>query len=400
MLLSLSGWPPVSVTTSHIQLHSSQAPWHCSPSAKSTVFVREGHDTAVHCLCCVSSAAVRLTWAPRGTLRNSALAARRASSSGNPSILNAAADRRLALTLGTAVAVGTLVSASAASARNTYPLDYVCKDAPCHPEEDPVAARIRKEIGFKEPMRSLGQTWDIRQLDQTKRGLQVFYPPWLAGRWAVRSKYLGAQLPLGQKFIGPTVPGARKGSVILVADIGYDPAEAYEQRFYVSDLEGGVVADRAFNAASCLKAYWPESEVTKASYDPAANTTRFSLSYTTPSRKKSLEGIGGVVTAERVKRAVEMYVNNRENAYETPDSFCCSELYRQAALETARSYDYQTNLALQRSSDTEVLAKYTVGAFLNPQDELYFQAGDKAVAVYAYSQRWTRIPETSALTTK
>eukprot|EP00930_Biecheleria_cincta_P031248 TRINITY_DN21702_c0_g1_i1.p1 TRINITY_DN21702_c0_g1~~TRINITY_DN21702_c0_g1_i1.p1 ORF type:complete len:219 (+),score=8.28 TRINITY_DN21702_c0_g1_i1:107-763(+) len=207
MLLAPSG-RPLMFSTSHASPNELQAPWRCSPYAN-LVLACGGHDTRVPFLRYIDAAVVRLTCATRGAVRSSALPARHSSSrspssgSDTSGLQRTTTERRLALTLGAAVAVGAIVGTSAASARNTYPLDYVCKTAPCHSEEDPVAARIRKEIAFKEPMRSLGQTWDIRQLDQTKRGLQIFYPPWLAGRWAVRSKYLGAELPQGRNLSVP-----------------------------------------------------------------------------------------------------------------------------------------------------------------------------------------------------
>ncbi|CAE8581127.1 unnamed protein product [Polarella glacialis] len=264
-------------------------------------------------------------------------------------------------------------------------------------EESSVVARLRKELHGVEAVRSPGQSWAVGQLLPNKRGLQQLYPTWMEGRWSVRSKFLGASAPLGNRFVSgnAAVPGVRKGSIVILADVGGEPPD-FEERFVRSELEGGVVADRAANLPARLQAFWPQAEVTRCEYDPEKDPTRLSLDFTTP-RRASLQGLGGSELNRqqptRDKRAIELFINNREGGFETEDAFICSELYRQSALEQARAYDFKTLLALQRREGGEVLAKLRVGAFLNPRDQLYFEAGDQAVAVYDYSLRYLRKPD-------
>lgn len=259
----------------------------------------------------------------------------------------------------------------------------------------PVAVRLRRELLGQAPMKSPGQSWAVQQLLPNKRGLQQLYPPWMEGRWAVRASFLGGSTPLGRRFVGPATPGSRKGSIVLLADAGLPAPEEYEQRFLRSELEGGVVADRAFNVPSVLLAFWPEVEVTRCEYDPATNPTRLSLDFTTPPRRPATEGLGGVEAgpgSTRVRRAVELFINNREGGYEgRQESFICAEFYRQSALEQATAYDYKTLLSLARRTDEEVTARLRVGSLLNPRDELYFEAAERAVAVFDYAMTYRRV---------
>ncbi|CAK0889868.1 unnamed protein product, partial [Prorocentrum cordatum] len=113
------------------------------------------------------------------------------------------------------------------------------------------------------------------------------------------------QVPRGIRAAGEALRGAlgrrqqEKGTIVFVADVGFDPPEAFEQRYAASDLEGGVVADRAFNVPVVLRAFWPQVEDAQARYRPGENPTRLTLDYTTPSRKSGTQGLRGAEVWQR-----------------------------------------------------------------------------------------------------
>ena len=225
----------------------------------------------------------------------------------------------------------------------------------------------------------------------SNREKQLFYPDWLEGTWDVTAEFAGFSAPLGNRFISPAVPGLRKCSILRIADVGASPVR-YRARYVRSAAEGGVVADRVFNAASAVGAFLGRpGAVQRVQYDPAANPTRYSVVYTTPRRATDYDQTPDLWKAE-------LFLNNRSAATRPlPDgreAFLFAEAERQV-LQAARQggvYDFVLAARLEPvdAGKTQIEGFQRVAAFLQPQDALYFEAGGRAVAVYDYRLRLTR----------
>jgi len=122
------------------------------------------------------------------------------------------------------------------------------------------------------PTANPGVAWAVGN-----RNKQLRYPPWMQGTWGVRARFLSASFPLGKRFLSKAVPGALKASLaVVLPDVGagMDGEVLYRQRFLISDQQGGVVADRAFNVQQIMDAYLGYEAVKAVNYDPLDNPTR------------------------------------------------------------------------------------------------------------------------------
>ena len=153
-----------------------------------------------------------------------------------------------------------------------------------------------------------GLSWSVGKAQK-----QLFYPAWFEGEWDVTAEFAGFYDPQGPRFLGPSVPGFKKFSILRAADCGATPVQ-YRVRYVYSKAEGGVVADRVFNTKSCVEAFVRRpGAVRSVEYDPVANPTRYSVVYTTPRKFDTYD------QAEDVWKA-ELFVNNRTSATRTKAS--------------------------------------------------------------------------------
>jgi hypothetical protein len=141
--------------------------------------------------------------------------------------------------------------------------------------------------------------------------------------------------------------------------------------------------------------------VQSVSYSPADNPTRLNVVWSTP-RKDAAE-------QSRDLRKAEIFINNRGGSSSGgsssegggssggsggQQSFCCFELYRQVtqAKQQGAVGDYAAwwEFTPSAASPNKLAVRQRVAAFLQPQDALYFESGDKAVAVYDYVYEYIR----------
>ncbi len=73
------------------------------------------------------------------------------------------------------------------------------------------------------------------------------------------------------------------------------------------------------------------------------------------------------------------------------------EVYRQVsqARQQGAVYDYSVISRYGLQGDGSVAVQQRVAAFMQPQDALYFDAGDRAVALYDYSHAYVPVPAAS-----
>jgi hypothetical protein len=147
--------------------------------------------------------------------------------------------------------------------------------------------------------------------------------------------------------------------------------------------------------------------VQSVEYDPADNPTRAAVVYATPRKDTSV--------ISRDLRKAELFINNRASSSACGGStgsaagpgseagggggaaggegcLLVLELYRQVAQARQQGavYDYAVISRFGLQADGSVDVAQRVAAFMQPQDALYFEAGDRAVALYDYSHTYTK----------
>ncbi|GAQ79771.1 hypothetical protein KFL_000380040 [Klebsormidium nitens] len=216
---------------------------------------------------------------------------------------------------------------------------------------------------------------------------QLYYPQWLFGTWTVTAKLTGFKAPLGERFIST-------GLAREVADPRYGVGSAvqYEARFYstLPDTwanklrvtagqlpESAIIADRAFNAKSLMEASLGYGGVQESVYDPRGSPTRQTI-VLSPSGPQG-QPLG--------PRRLELYINNRFSESDAAGDFVCAELFRRVKLGV-RQVDVADSEAIyrfHRESDDRITGSKRRAIYLQPQDELYFEAGNCAVALLDYA---------------
>ena len=144
--------------------------------------------------------------------------------------------------------------------------------------------------------------------------------------------------------------------------------------------------------------------VQSVEYEAADNPTRLAVVYATPRKDTSV--------ISRDLRKAELFINNRTSAAcssgdagadadadasssssSGQQCFVALELFRQVsqARQQGNIYDYAVLSRFRQQADGSVQVAQRVAAFMQPQDALYFEAGDRAVALYDYSHTYTRV---------
>ena len=222
------------------------------------------------------------------------------------------------------------------------------------------------------------------------KGDGLVFPPWMEGRWLVRSRPLSTAAPLGRRFL-PTDLARMK-----VGDTSAAPGLEYEVRFARRAADGAVVSDRANNLRAVQDAAAGYRRVEEVRY--SADAAKISVSY-------SPFGPNG--TYPGASRA-EVYLNWRRQSQPRADAsaFAFAEATRTVFLSQRRELstvsDAETLCSFQRTSEAaggggnEVLARQRVLRFLTPnpnsiEGELWSQAQGRAVALLDYELRLERL---------
>lgn len=220
-------------------------------------------------------------------------------------------------------------------------------------------------------------------------GKQVYYPTWLEGEWIFSdAKLLNVSNPFGLRVVSRVTPGVTKFSMIAaLPDVGAslkDTPLFFRQRFIRDPLAkdaatAPIVADRPFNIAALVSGFMGSPLVESIAYDPAVNATRLSIVYRTPRRDRP---------GSYDMRKAEIFLNNRAAECSGPDSdsFTVIENIRQVdqASRSGYTYDYANVVRYRRLDAGTVEVRQRAAAFANPQDPLFFETGDKAIALYDY----------------
>ncbi|KAI8464780.1 MAG: hypothetical protein J3K34DRAFT_439122 [Monoraphidium minutum] len=242
------------------------------------------------------------------------------------------------------------------------------------------------------------------------------------GEWDVESTFTGFRAPLGPRYVRPALleaagAGAEEG--------GVGSRYAFKQRFFstLPDTfannarvnlgllpEDAVIADRAFNARASANAYLGDpSAVLAADYD-ARVPDRLTLEF---------QRLAADMRPLPPRRA-ELYIQNIQSAelepvYSEEDApsaayaafpppnapgWVLSELCRQVTLgvRSAEVQDYEVATVFALVSPSRIVARQRTLLYLEPRDDLYFQARGRAVAAYDYELSYRRVAAPSGAT--
>ncbi len=176
---------------------------------------------------------------------------------------------------------------------------------------------------------------------------------------------------------------------------------------------------RVFNIRQQVDAFLGEPSVRSVLYNPTDDPTRVSIEYITKRKDTAPASANAPSMPVDVRRA-QLFINNRRSQQPSENVFVCSELYRQVggsvctmtcaalySLHVCPFNHHQVNQAKRQGSvgDYEVFWEYTrdpnnpdtvqarqrVAAYLQPEDALYFQSGNRAVATYDYTYVLTKL---------
>lgn len=209
----------------------------------------------------------------------------------------------------------------------------------------------------------------------------LVYPSWFVGEWTVTTTLVDLVAPLAPNI---TTPGFNASQQYLNQPVTFRVRFAEAQclhnpsivsiRSPLTDPDAHVVADRAFNGLNLAKAYLGNHAIYSVKVDPKNPNRQITL----------LPGDRQLITTI-TKRATE-----------TPEAnqFFFTEIFQQQFRGAGQLYfnEVEATTAYQnRLSNTSVITANQVTAiYLSPQDQDYFRAGNRPVALYYYRLEFTR----------
>ncbi|CAG9467093.1 unnamed protein product [Pedinophyceae sp. YPF-701] len=213
------------------------------------------------------------------------------------------------------------------------------------------------------------------------------FPDFLLGDWTVTSTFTNFRTPLGPRFAHP---GSAEAARRPASEGGVGSTTTYPLRFVRTQPGGPVQSDRPFNARSAFnartKSFLGFEAVFDAEYDPKSPNNKLVLTFST---------LGADLRPLPPKR-LEVGINNRASgpaAAGGDRAWCASEFCRQVLVAPRRVEveDYEVLWRWEVERDGVVRARQRRAEYLQPQDQLYFDAKGRAIAVYDYDVTMCRV---------
>ncbi|XHX77355.1 MAG: DUF6816 family protein [Stenomitos frigidus ULC029] len=232
--------------------------------------------------------------------------------------------------------------------------------------------------------------WDTKPAVQPANG-DLEYPDWLAGTWTMTSTLVELAAPLAPAIVTPGFDSNQKYlNQPIACTVRFVLSHSLPTRstvFSLLPLKGlikdAVVSDRAFNGFNLAKAYLGDS-VLAVTVDPRS-----------PNRQITLMDGGRQLISVVTARAVE-----------TPDAndFLTTELFQQVFRGVPNPYlnQVETTTAYHRLAELVtgeapvITADQVTAIYLSPQDEDYFKAVDRPVALYRYQLEFVHVNDEGA----
>ena len=235
---------------------------------------------------------------------------------------------------------------------------------------------------------------------------ELYYAPFLFGRWNVTATLKRKIYPYGREFVpsnsllegSPRNREEKVGSTTCY-EVHYFStlANTFQNQLTVQLGTGvpksRVIADRAYNAISLSKAYKQFTPVQDVQWDPTKDPTRLSL------------GFGAAPVAEDMRplgpRRGEIYLRARQTeSMDDNNVFACTEQSRVVTLAQGVTIvsDTESITEFTRIDPNTVQALNRIAVFLTPNPNsregiLWQQVGGRAVAFFDYEIEMKRITE-------
>lgn len=259
------------------------------------------------------------------------------------------------------------------------------------PRPDSLAARIATSGSIQQP--GIMPPWAPKQL---------YYPRWMFGEWQVDMEFVALRTPLGRDFVPR---GFLQAAEAPAEEGGLGSTYSFRQRFYstlpdtldnrlrvnlgLGMPRDAIIADRAFNTRESTNAFLGWQAVDDVEYDPRAAPLRqvVTLSRLAPD------------TAPLPPRRLELFINALSQEDGPPEggadtAFYTSELCRQVLLgvRQVEVKDYEIMHSYRLTGPGAAEGRQRSCLYLQPQEERFFQAAGRAVAVYDYRFSMRRLP--------
>ncbi|CAK0814553.1 unnamed protein product [Prorocentrum cordatum] len=211
----------------------------------------------------------------------------------------------------------------------------------------------------------------------------VIYPDWVEGRWQIQQTLAKYSAPLGKKFLGATADKtlAEKQQQLC-------KPVTFELR-YVRTARGDLVEDRAFNLKSRLNALAGKQVVKEVTYAeiPSYGPTKQSDGSDDPQLAAVVQFEGGISQKQFITR----FVTERGDEGNVFRALVSQRVIFATGSGTVVSADEEAITSLRRKPDGSIVGRLRSVGYLNPKDELYFDAANRAVAIADYSMKLTAI---------
>lgn len=196
------------------------------------------------------------------------------------------------------------------------------------------------------------------------------YPAWFEGDWQATCQLTALTAPLAPEINSPGFEGNR---TLLGKPVSFDVrfvARRDRRRALAPALAAPVqmVSDRAYNGLNIARAYLGPELVSTVDVDTK-----------NPNRQ---------ITTLRDRRQLISVIPARATEQPSDSDFITTEIFQQVfrgqgnpylnQVETTTAYHYQPD------QDPPILADQITAIYLSPQDEDYFKAGDRPIALYKY----------------
>lgn len=221
--------------------------------------------------------------------------------------------------------------------------------------------------------------WQGKLTVPTANG-DLIYPAWFLGEWTVTTTLVDQVAPLAPDIITPGFDANQQylnqpvTFRVRFAEVQFLPNHPLSLQSPVDHLDAQVVADRAFNGLNLAKTYLGDRAVYAVKVDP-----------NNPNRQ---------ITLLRGDRQLVSTITKR--AMETPeaDRLMTTEIFQQQFRGAPQLYfnEVETTTAYQHhpSDRSAITADQVTAIYLSPQDQNYFKAGDRPVALYRYQLEFHR----------
>eukprot|EP00929_Paragymnodinium_shiwhaense_P005178 TRINITY_DN106803_c0_g1_i1.p1 TRINITY_DN106803_c0_g1~~TRINITY_DN106803_c0_g1_i1.p1 ORF type:complete len:374 (-),score=46.26 TRINITY_DN106803_c0_g1_i1:6-1127(-) len=244
---------------------------------------------------------------------------------------------------------------------------------------------------------------------EPKRPDDLYYPSWMEGRWHVQAKLVNYGAPLGLRFVGRDMRIAAQSLAEQRKRLGQ--VVEYDLQ-YVKTKRGHIAEDKIFSAASRTNAYAGRQVVKKVEYVDMDYSNRQGSMQSGDAPDDPLRTIILYFKGGLQRVFVTSFLSEAGEANEEPEA--ASSMWRASvnsrtlfgapgAGYNPLTVDEELLTEFQRVSQPgepeKVRGRVRLAGFLNPQDPLYFDSGNKAVTIADYELELSR-PATTATDSK